>query len=485
MAVNLYTGSPTVASDHVFNRLGRGEEIVNDVNDNRGTTIPAEVDDFTDLFEAQEQLEAEGIHRAGESYKIGNEGLLSAVRATLRNSLIEQVDRDATMDQKTLQRALKTIIVQMIGAGSKSAPTTAVEKRGWTVAASAGSGNTGDSVLIVSKQGPDAIDNEYLFAETIKGRVTSKTGQGTTTFTETLTVTGAPIQSNKFHIDWPAGSGVSTTLTSINPVGTGGTQLVTNGGFDTYTTANTPDDWTIVNGAAGTDILEETIEKFSGSSSVEFASDGSTLTLLRQKLFDPANSINKISAHEVLAVFFKYKQSAESTGSGTFTLRLVDGAASPAVINDDAGNALKIDIDTTASGATAAFINQSAFFNLPAVLPSVVQVEIGYHTDPPDSGILSYVDHLIVSKATELYRGGIWAQFISGVTEGSLEDTQDISVTKNDDEGGSGNSTGLLQLAADRFWDIGRLEDPDDPKLTLRIPSVTDGSPEIPDTAIE
>ena len=482
MTVNFYNASPT---DHAFNRLGRGEKIVNVANTHRGTTIQTEITDFRNLYETQEEKEAEGVLTSGESYKSGNGAIFSVLQNTLQSSIIEQVDRDSTLTTKSLARALKDLIVQMYGAGSASAPDTALEKRGFTLAVTAGSGNTGDHVLISSKKAPDGLDNEYLFTETLKGTITSIAQAGTTSFTETLSIKGAPAENDRFSVDWPAGSGSTSSINSINPVTTGGGQLVTNGGFDTYTTANAPDDWTIVNGAAGTEILEETTLKFSGSSSVEFASDGSTLTLLRQKIYDPSNSINKVQAHDVLAIFFKYRQSAESVGSGTFTLRLVDGASTPAVINDDAGNALKIDIDTTSSGATAGFINQSAFFSLPKSLPSVVQVEIGYHTDPPDTGVLSYVDHLVVAKADQLYTAGPYVKLISGVTEAAVGDTQDLAITKNDDEGGSGRSTGLLQLAADRFWGIRTVTDPDDSTLTLRLPSVTDGSPEVPDTAIE
>lgn len=88
---------------------------------------------------------------------------------------------------------------------------------------------------------------------------------------------------------WPDGSTASTSINVIDPdvedTTTG--NLLTNSNFETWTVANIPDDWTILVGAAGTDVKKNIAVPYDSSvACLEFDCDGSTLVSIAQTFAD-------------------------------------------------------------------------------------------------------------------------------------------------------------------------------------------------------
>lgn len=152
--------------------------------------------------------------------------------------------------------------------------------------------------------------------------------------------------------------------------------LVSNWSFETFTVANTPDDWTLTNLSAGTTITEENDRVFHGTSSVKCSPSGSTGTL-KQNLWnqlDMREAYNKtlhvrvrawgsVADAAVLSVSFdgttNAGQSKHGASNGWEVLRLdlpIDAEATQATISL-----------ATVSGATAYYDFVTAWVSSPYV----------------------------------------------------------------------------------------------------------------------
>ena len=239
MAVNLTT---------LFTRLGHGFYVQEVANLARLTTIPVPVKAYQDHFDSTSlplKKAMAPVEAANRGFQSSASGLVSTLRDSMAETLIEMYQADANLDRKDLTTALVTLIRQMAGSGDDVDAST--------VAASAGTiVGTGDGVLVASAKRADGKFNENLLAETIRITCTGDTTPAKASFT----AKGDVAVADKLSQDWPLGSACSRGLTATS----GNDNLLSNGDFDDWTQTNVPDYWTPSVATVGTTLKSTTYE---------------------------------------------------------------------------------------------------------------------------------------------------------------------------------------------------------------------------------
>lgn len=431
----------------LFTRLGSLAKTINDLDTFVGSTTNTRVSDAATEFASNEREEFAAIWPARDQWRTAGDQWRSDLISLAQNATIAQVNRDVTLLNLALSDALAELITQMKDASeSLNAPTVAGS-------VSANGANTGDTTLATTVIDGDGLTLDCVFAETVRVRCTS--ANAASPFTETLTCEGDPAVDATAY-NWPAGSGTAATLVTVDPAADG---LISNGDFEAWTVTNTPDDWTIAVGAAGTQVTRQASPRRSTEQyCLRLTSDGSTLTKLRQTFTSTLQPLT------VYAVTFTAKiNTADATGA--FRIALVDSGGS--VVNDAAGNANSYSVGVNGgSGIGTSYAQFTAFFRTPAKAVSTWRLEIGFTTSP-SSGRTVDVDLVSIAQPTQLYTGGPHAIAWGNATTPVVGDRWTLTYTN------SLGTDGLVRQC-DRFF--GTRE------LGLKFP--VDGSPTVADTLI-
>lgn len=382
----------------------------------------------------------------------------SYLKALAENTLNQMVDDDTAVSAKQLSVTMPILITQMTGAGES------VNANATSVSVATGSGNTGTAVCASSVKGPDGRNREYLFAEAISVKCQRDSQSATATAgAEPWTAVGEIAVTNPLDWNWPLGSGASASLTANVPENS--RDMLANGDFEDFTTANIPDNWTISVGSAGTTILSST-DEYKGTNALRFVGNGSQLTEIYQKFNQTAGSgsTKKLKPSTVYAINCWVKVSA-TPAAGVLALSLAEDDGT--VINNDQSVANTISKDlTTVSTSYVAF---NGFFQTPAVLPDGTPYRIRLRlTTALDNAKTVYIDELCMVPATELYTGGPYAAIFAGATASVLNDS--FTITVSNDWGGA------LQKGAERFFGMR--------SLGLQLPSNSAGSETVLDSLV-
>lgn len=366
---------------------------------------------------------SEGIWTALEAHRNSLSSFIQALQSYAEQTVIEMVHADTQLPSKTISNALAELIRQMTGSSddvNASAPA---------VSAATDSGNTGDAISGATVKNVYGKNNEYLPPETIVLKATSDSGLGATLGSEPYSVEGEAQVSDSLSYLWPGGSAANNNLTALDAGGD--ENLLTNGTFDSFSVANTPDSWTIQVGVAGTDIFAAgSSEDYAGNNALKFTGTGGTpLSQIWQAV--------TLEPNTVYALAFRIKDSGAGLLAGVVNFDLYNGAA---VINDDAGTANSI---TKAFNATTgSYVGFVTFFITPKVIPATTRLRIHVST-ALTSGESVYIDHVCFAEATELYTNGPWGAVFSGATATAKNDRFTFTVT---------NTQGVYQEWFERWF---------------------------------
>lgn len=359
----------------------------------------------------------------------GQGALLSALQTAAQNLIIQQVNADTPLSALSVKAAMTELIAQMTTGGYYVSPNTI------SAAVTPGGSNVGNGVLLTSTKDGAANAVQYLFNETINLSATSIATAGA----EQFTAVGAMAQSDYLSYLWPGGSGCATSIVACDPAVSG--SVLTNGAFETFTVANTPDNWTITVGTAGTHIFKELTTIHKGAAGIKIVG-GATLTAIEQTIagLTPLTqyAVNLFAKVDVVPA------------AGVLTVELIDGSGT--VINDNAGTANSFTV--TLSGLTTSFAAKNAFFRLPATVPSTVKLRIRIST-ALSGGSNLFIDTCAMKLATSLYAGGPQAVLFAGATNYGGADTFSIA--------GSNNYAGKWQGMLNRLLNM--------PNLGLYMPT--------------
>lgn len=240
----------TIGFDDLFETLGKAFAVQAAVNTARGTTLPTAVDALLTQFNSLDpdttlEATATGIPSALSGGQSGLSSLMTGIQSFCSQYLIATVNADNPQANRTLPTALAELIKQM-----KAASET-VDASTPGVSVAYGSANIGTGKLVFSTKRGDGLVQENIIPETVLARVS---GNGATA---SIVFTGQQAAPSLLDHNWPDGSGVSTTLTSVSAA----SSLLANGDMeDEDDIANAPDDWNVIVGTIGTTIKMADVE---------------------------------------------------------------------------------------------------------------------------------------------------------------------------------------------------------------------------------
>lgn len=438
----------------LFTRWGVLGFTLNLENTNRGSALNTRIDTIVAQFNTVQRSVLDGLYAQVENFRQAfNNFMQNTLQLDFQNTLIQQANDNIPLETLTVTNGLLQLIAQMEDTSqSIYAPTLAVPV---TPAA----GNVGDAQLIVSTTDQVGLSLDYMFSEDITCTVTADGyPEGSATQNqEPVQCLGEPASSTPLDWNWPLGSGANQTLTTIDAETDAGSE-VTNGGFESWGTSPvSADDWTISGGTWGTDVVQlGTPNQYRGTFAAQFT--GTNTPFIYQTL---AN----VQPNTVYAVCMFLKKNG-APASGTFRVRLVDGAGSPNVIADDQG----VDnvIEQSAAALTTSYAAVTGFFRTPYFLPNTtpaVVLQVGMSVALNAGSV--YLDDLAIAPATQLYNGGPFAAIFAGATPQATGDYYTIAAS---------NSKGVDTFVrlCDRMLGLR--------DLGLRIPSAATGT--IPENLI-
>lgn len=389
----------------LFTRLGKVGNIINVVNTFRGTTIVADVDELEDQYNNDRDL-SQTVQPGLTGHQSGMSAMLSIVQSVGRQTVIDMVSDDNPQEDRGLSTALTELKTQMESSGDD------IDYNITSASSVAGGSNNGDGVVVLSTKNGDGLVKQHVVAEDILITCTADSQSGgATAGNESFSVNGQVNTVDRLHWNYPQGSSASTTITGILASGDNATgNKLTNSDFETFTVTNTPDNWTIDVGSAGTEILEEATTIFEGSKALEIVGDGSTLTGISQIFDDSTNGTAGTLSPNTLYSICLWMKVDVVPGAGVLTVDLYDGSS---IINDDAGTANSFTV--TLSSVTTSYVAYTGVFITPRLLPSTIRLRVRLST-ALSTGSSLFIDHVSMGTMTELYAGGPSANVHTGTT---------------------------------------------------------------------
>lgn len=427
---------PLTGTGGLWTRLGRIIAALNEHNTARGTTLNARDTLVRAQFLAAQQDVMDPVYQRKLAWQ-SNDDLANFWKDRAQQTLLRMAQDDG-WPLGTLKSALEYLRVQMRGAGTMALPTNSILKPTVTSAIAAVAGNVGNGLGRVSSISPlDGLAQDYLLAEDnpLVCTVHSYTGGGAVAGNETFSFAGDVPARTVLAYEWPLGSGALANAV----VGNAANSAATDSGFEAWagTGNNTPTNWTITGGVAGTTIFRGASPYGAtpgGLYDLQFTGDAATLHAVRQPVV--------LEPQRAYAVNWWHKVTA-APGGGSVRVRLTDGAG--VVVNDEAGNANSL--ATALAGIGVNYASAGGWFYTPRILPATCYLEIAIITTALAAAGVYHMDDLSVLPATQLYNGAPFVGLFGGSIPFATGDQFTVTTT---------NSFGTATLARglDRLWDL-------------------------------
>lgn len=251
--------------------------------------------------------------------------------------------------------------------------------------------------------------------------------------------------------------------TNVNQMTGSGASLTQNAIVGTISTIQdgSPDSGSITHATT----VPGTPQVYTGDKALILASNGSEMTCLHQR-------VTTLKASTPYGFCLWACHDGSSISAGVITIDLVDGI-SGTVLQDEQGTNASLSFN--ASGLTGSFKpltelvagGTECVFRTPAVLPDIVYLRVRIST-AVTSAKKVFLDHLILTPLTELYRGGPWVACLGGADRFRIGDTFTLTTTND--------RSGLLQEWFERNFGMSL--------LGLLLPSNSAGGETIPDSVV-
>lgn len=448
----------TIAFTRLFTTQGLLCGALNEINTYRGTTLATrETTLVTQLVTNAVYGDlVSDAYTNRDAAASAEDGYVNALKSMSLAALLADVNIDRPGTGTNLADAVKELRRQMLINSQ-----TLNDCPGTVTVASVGS-PTGDPTFVFGVYEPvTGKATDFLVPDVYLIVCTEDRSQDGTAHAETFSVIGKTADSLPTDATYPSGTGIDTTVTLIDPAAD--ETIIDNGDFDTFTVANTPDDWTLGSGTlAGTHVFEKTTDDPRGTGgsnkSLRLLADGSVLIKVRQTV--------TLEPNTVYSVHFRLKKVADPGVDWAVSLLLVDGVGTSVNGNSSYSNII------TSAAATSVAANWtnvvSGVFMTPAVIPSTgLQVEIRFHQSGATTTAAAntsevYVDHVSMIETTPMYDGGPTLTGFSGTTESVVGDARTATVALS-----AGVPSTYLIRGMDRLLGLAGLDD--------RIPTVSGG----------
>lgn len=432
----------------LFTRLGKLFGMAKDIRTHM-TDLVTEVDDVLDQYNNDRDF-AIGIEEGLPGWKALASSPQATIKTIAERTVIEMVNDDDPIPVKNLASALDRLFDQMI-AGANDVDGTTVS----SATASGredGTSNVGTGQVVVSLTDVDGRALMYVRDEDILLECTSDAQVSGTAGRETFSVKGEEILVDRFAVEWPAGSGIASSIIVNDPsidASSGGSNMLTNSDFESFT-GNLPDSWTVDVGTAGTTIDDETTNFYRGAAALKFIGNGSQLTRINQVVTLKPRT-------KYCFGFWTRKSTGLAAGVGRISIQTTGGSV-----------AFSSNDTITLSGLTTTYAFRSIVFQTGEDIDASYEIVIELTTAATSSEIW-YIDDLALVEMRQFGApGGPYIAIWPGSTAFVVPDRFKVTITNNNE--------GEFVRELDRFFDLYR--------LGLWTPSVTDGSETIADSLI-
>jgi len=454
------------SSNGLFTRLGKLFKVVERIQtlQTNGTTgLAAEIEDVLDEYNSADMQYADALSDSTEHWQKSCANIYSAVTRVAKETVIGMVDDDTTLNQKTLSKALDELIDQMGTSSDVKGNVFSVTGTGDGGSAFTGTGN---GCIITSDTNGEGAKFQNLHADvtTVKcikdAQVTGTAGR------ETFVMMGEKSETDVRHPDFPGGNGQNNSISVSDPAysqqSSQNRNSLNNSNFENFTTTNTPDKWSIVVGAAGTEILEESTIVHRGSKCLEFNDGGgSNLTKVEQSFDTSGQTTVKLRPETRYCVsFWTYRTSG--VGSGVLRVSVKDGSNN--ILNSGTA-ALSV---TLGSDTVTTWIHHSFTFSTTAILTASAKFVIELTTALGSTSQV-YIDGVQCFRMANLTNSSSFhVAIIPGATNFIVDDYVKLTITKS--------TTGKMQSFCNQFLGL--------ENLGLQLPYQTDASESISDSLI-
>lgn len=395
MAIDLISGAG------IFDKWGKIFGLWKDTRTHQAD-IDTEIDDIASVYGDSEVGWIANILASKVSIQTSAMAMYSTLQVGAMRTLVEMVNADNPQPDSQVTTLLEELRVQMVGSGSMSAPDDDIDGTSTsTITASADGGNTGNGTTVQK-----ALDSKYKLAlqymrsEDIVCTCTVDAQEGQVIAgRERFRIQGEAAISDVKHPDWPGGSGYSAEITVSDPAFDAGQapgqNVLTNSAFETFTVTNTPDNWVLVTGAAGTDFLEEGTVKYRGSKSLELVGDGATLHEMKQTFNESGQTLGRLKPETMYTCVYRVSADA-SLSAGVLKLSVKDGSDN---IIDSGSATASTDLTGVSTGGT--FDIKTFTFVTPTSLPDGLKFVIEATTAISNTH-QCYIDDLILVPLVKL-----------------------------------------------------------------------------------
>ena len=369
----------------------------------------------------------------------GSVGTLAAnvAQSTLNRMIFrDQPQLSQTLSQLQVTTSLTELIRQMKVAG---ATVLAMTVTATPQAFSTYLTNIGNGVITASIRRPrDGLVLENAFGESLKAVCTGDSySSSATAGNEPFTVTGTG-SAAVFDFNWPLGSNLSAGLSAINGNSNNSQgNLLTNSGFETFTTTNTPDNFTLEVGTAGNQFFSESSIVFdpSPSKALRILGDGSTLVSFSQTFNSSSGTTGQLTNLTQYSINLWLRRDGTAAGAGQMVAELVDSNGTMIQDANGQNNTFTIDLTNLSTIYTA----YNTVFRTPTILPSSQKIRLR-QTTALSNGRSVYLDKLSFGTMTQLATSQIFAAIHAGSIPFARNDYIFIIVTNSRGVGGTLNT---------------------------------------------
>lgn len=417
-----YTGT-----DGLFTHLGKLVKHYNLLKTD-ATNLSTDRDEILDAFQASDKdASIDGLISVYERWKAeyaarrGELGAFALTRLQDKDSVLDEIGA-ATTDQDEILRKL----LEAMDADSATVNESSVAIGSVTVDTdNAGGGKILTTDVLDGVTSPGSV-NDVPFPAQFKynGLTTELASSETFTFRVVADSFHDDVAEGSEEIVWEGklpdeqhgvGEDGSGAIATIQPVHASTADHLTNADFETFT-SDIPDDWDLVSGAAGTNVMASgSTHADHGSDALLFQGDATASSIEIKQNIASAEVVGR--KRYCLAVKLK----RDSATTGTLTIQFEGAGYTP-------GTSEKISV--AVSGLSTSYQLHHFFVTMPALIPSDFRIVIRWDGGTPGAAEKVYVDDLALGPV--YYGGGIGVVAVRDSNPFVREDRYEVTVTNTE-----------------------------------------------------
>ena len=432
MTVNLDT-----AKTGLFARLGkifgivkRVEQFQSDIIDNASQSFQEALNEYVNTLgaTANTDLDMADLLLSGldDVRNRAGEHIIARCQAAAIKTLVRMVDADTAIPLRNVHEALIELKDQMVAASESVDGTTITI--GSTSAASTGTGTVIVSAEADNLMNSGVVSYPTIRSETLKFTCVRDTSSGNiASGGESFTIQGKQPYINTDH-RWPGGTGrwgmYPATSDLVSDGRAAGVNVLRNSSFNSFDDANSPVNWNIAVGAAGSEVMENSTNPAQGVSCLQIRNDGSTNIRMMQQINSKTKTgtRGRVVADGLYAISFLINRANTSPSAGTIQvgLFLEDGTAI-------SGNTISVNHGSiTTSFALQTFSFRAALTLSSAPVYFGIKISTAF-----TNGCHLNIDRLVCARMHQQSSSSPGCLIVPGATDFVVNDEMTVAITNN------------------------------------------------------